>query len=162
MKESLSNTDRWRIWLEIKQDLVGYAATGLVRVILTVALIIFFLQKGVGTDRIALLVLLLCLASVGGLFLLIRRYLLDLFNGTKYVYLGKITDKATRTHWGWHGNPAADATSQPNVTEFVLAVDEKEVKTEQSLYELLGIGDNVWVHIAPVSRLILALRRENA
>ena len=148
----------------MNQILVSYFAIGII-VVIVIAAAIIFIQKndnlpiGNGTA-----VAVLILAAVSGfaafLYQALKDYLKDLKSNSKEIFSGQITDKHTKTNWGWHGNPGADSNSQPKLVEHFIVIDNKKVFVEEEVYNSFEIGDMVSLHFTTKSKTLLGVTKE--
>lgn len=156
-EEKLKSADRSQVWVELKQILISYALVGFVALIVAVAVVLFLSMKQQPPIIILSTVLVFVAGFIGFLYYSTKNHLKDLIAGVKYTYDTPITAKASRTDWGWHGNPAADAAARPHIITYILSLDEVEVHVSEEMYNSVSVGDKVWVHVTPYSKLILGL-----
>ncbi|OKL41987.1 hypothetical protein [Pontibacter flavimaris] len=156
-EEKLSSADRNKVWLELKQILISNALVGIVMLLVTAAVVLFLSMKQQTPFIILSAVLVSVAGFIGFLYYSTKDHLKDLVTGVKYTYRAHVTAKEAITNWGWHGNPAADATSQPHLIKYTLSVDDKKLNVREEVYNRFDVGDKVWVHITPNSKFILEL-----
>lgn len=159
-EEKLTSADRNKVWLELKQILISYALVGIVMLLVTAAVVLFLSMQQQPPSIILSAVLVSVTGFTGFLYLSTKNHLKDLITGVKYSYQAHVTAKAANTNWGWQGNPAADAASQPQLITYTLAIGEQKINVGEEMYNRVCIGDKVWLHITPYSKLILDLHHE--
>ncbi|SFG45140.1 hypothetical protein [Pontibacter chinhatensis] len=159
-EEKLSSTDRSKVWLELKQLLISYVLVGIVALMVAVAVVLFLSMEQQPRIIILSAVLVFVAGFLGFLYYSTKNHLKDLIAGVKYTYDAHITAKESNTNWGWHGNPAADAAAQPQLSMYTLSIGEHKINVGEEMYNSVCVGEKVWVQITPHSKLILDLHHE--
>jgi hypothetical protein len=163
-KGKLNSLENSTIKLEIRQILLSFLALGIIVFIVASSLIMFLqrsedlhLEKGFA---ITFVVFVSAAGFLGYLYFSVKDHLSDLRSGLKNTYAGQITEKYTNTNWGWHGNPAADATSQPKLDEYFIVAANQKVSVPKQDFDRLNVGDIVKLNISPRSNILLGIIKE--
>ncbi|MBJ6117489.1 hypothetical protein JAO76_04765 [Pontibacter sp. BT310] len=162
--EKLNSFEKSRINLEIKQALLSSLALGVIAIIVASSLTIFFLRSdNLHLEKGLAITFVVFVAATGLLsyfYLSIKDYLADLRSGSKNTYVGQITGKSVNTNWGWHGNTAADAISQPKLDEYFIVVGPQKIFISKEDFDRLNIGDIVKASTSIKSNIFLGVIKE--
>ncbi|GAB3831304.1 hypothetical protein [Pontibacter rugosus] len=164
-EEKLNSTDKSRIKLEMKQVIISFLAVGIIIAIIIGASIIYIQMSDrqliVKSTAVSILLLVVVSGFAAFLYHALKAYLQDLKNDSKRTYSGQITDKPTNTNWGWHGNPAADSSSQPKLIEHFIVVDNQRIQVEEEVYGRFEVGDWVSMYFTTQSSILLEIKQES-
>lgn len=160
---TLNESDKYKLKQQLTECIAGYLVLGIVVQIIMLAVLAAIMSLEASPFNTFFTAGILFSLSILGflVFLLwmVRPYLRDLRNDTKLVLEEKITDKKTETNWGWHGNPAADATSQPKITSHTLYFETFSLSVSEDTFKLFKAGEKVCISFAAKSNAFLGIEK---
>jgi hypothetical protein len=162
---SLNKDERRLLKEELKQKLLSYFTIVIIGGLLMMVFVILLNNSGKSrfSENQELLQKILIGISLSGfaffLFLKVRFILSDLSLGKKRIVTAILDNKKISQHDGWHANAAADSSSNPELVEYILEVDSKEILVEKEIYEMFKPGDKVEISFGLKSRMLLGIRR---